>query len=43
MNLFSAARLGIAIERYRRAKGALPGDLSDLVPDYIAALPSTTP
>ena len=39
MNSFSAARLGIAIERYRRAKGDLPGDLSDLVPDYIGALP----
>ena len=42
MNKFSAARLGIAIERYRRANGTLPGDLSDLVPDYIAALPSDT-
>ena len=39
MNKFSAARLGIAIERYRRVKGTLPGDLSDLVPDYIGALP----
>ena len=39
MNLFSAARLGIAIERYRRTKDALPGNLSELVPDYIAALP----
>ena len=39
MNKFSAARLGIAIERYRRAKGTLPGDLSDLVTDYIGALP----
>ena len=36
MNDFSAARLGIAIERYRRAKGDLPGDLGELVPDYIA-------
>ena len=42
MNKFSAARLGIAIERYRRAKGTLPGDLGELVPDYIAALPSDT-
>jgi hypothetical protein len=42
MNHFSAARLGIAIERYRRANGTLPGDLSELVPDYIAALPSDT-
>jgi len=42
MNDFSAARLGIAIERYRRAKGDLPGDLGELVPDYIAALPSDT-
>ena len=40
MNLFSAARLGIAIERYRRTKDALPGNLSELVPDYIAALPN---
>lgn len=40
MNLFSAARLGIAIERYRRAKSALPGNLSELVPEYIAALPN---
>ena len=39
MNKFSAGRVGIAIERYRRAKGTLPGDLSDLVPDYIGALP----
>ncbi|MBC8244800.1 MAG: ankyrin repeat domain-containing protein [Verrucomicrobia bacterium] len=42
MNHFSAARLGIAIERYRRAKGDLPGDLGELVPDYIAALPIDT-
>jgi len=42
MNKFSAARLGIAIERYRRAKGALPGNLGELVPDYIAALPIDT-
>jgi hypothetical protein len=42
MNDFSAARLGIAIERYRRAKGDLPGDLSELVPDYIDALPHDT-
>ncbi len=40
MNLFSAARLSIAIERYRRAKDTLPGNLSELVPDYIAALPN---
>ena len=40
MNKFSAARLGIAIERYRRVKGTLPGDLSDLVPEYIGALPN---
>ena len=40
MNLFSAARLGIAIERYRRTKGTLPGNLNELVPDYIAALPN---
>ena len=39
MNKFSAAQLGIAIERYRGAKGTLPGELSDLVPDYISALP----
>ena len=42
MNDFSAARLGIAIERYRRAKGDLPGDLSELVPGYIDALPHDT-
>jgi len=40
MNKFSAARLGIAIERYRRVKGTLPGDLSDLVPEYIGAPPN---
>ena len=40
MNLFSAARLGIAIERYRRTKDALPGNLRELVPEYIAALPN---
>jgi len=40
MNKFSAARVGIAIQRYRRAKGALPGDLSELVPDYIDAIPN---
>ncbi|SVA63675.1 uncharacterized protein METZ01_LOCUS116529, partial [marine metagenome] len=40
MNKFSAARLGIAIERYRRAKSTLPGNLSDLVPDYIGVLPN---
>ena len=42
MNGFSAARLGIAIERYRRAKGDLPADLSELVPGYIDALPHDT-
>ena len=40
MNKFSAARLGIAIERYRRAKSTLPGNLNDLVPDYIGVLPN---
>ena len=39
MNYFSAARLGIAIERYRRAKGNLPARLDELVPEYIAAVP----
>ena len=34
-----AARAGLAIQRYRRVAGALPDTLSDLVPDYIDAVP----
>ena len=34
-----AARAGVAIERYRLAKGRLPGELSELVPIYLESIP----
>jgi len=34
-----AARVGIAVHRYRLATGNLPGDLEDLVPSYLDAVP----
>jgi hypothetical protein len=33
------ARTGLAIQRYRLAAGALPDTLSQLVPDYVDAVP----
>ncbi len=33
------ARAGLAIERYRQAKGAFPADLLELVPAYLPAVP----
>ncbi len=35
-----AAAIGVAVERYRRAKGDWPTDLKQLVPDCMAALPT---
>jgi|TARA_B100001971_G_scaffold37389_2_gene32369 hypothetical protein len=40
MNRFSAARLGIAIERYRQANGSVPNELDDLVPSYMKSIPN---
>ena len=40
MALLSAARTATAVERYRLAKGALPEKLDDLVPKFIASIPS---
>jgi hypothetical protein len=34
-----AARVGMAVERYRLAHGTLPETLADLVPDYLAETP----
>ena len=39
MNRFATARLGVAIERHRLAKGSLPDDLDELVSTYIDAIP----
>ena len=39
INLQSSARLGIAIEKHLRARGELPNNLQDLVPDFISAIP----
>ena len=39
INLQSSARLGVAIEKYRHAKGGLPNELQDLVPNFISAIP----
>jgi len=39
MNRFATARLGLAIERHRLAKGSLPDDLDELVSTYIDAIP----
>jgi|GEM_PF-4664541 len=39
MNRFAAARLGVAIERHRLAKGTLPDGLDELVSTYIEAIP----
>jgi ankyrin repeat protein len=39
MNLFATARLGVAIERHRLAKGSLPDNLDELVSTYIDAIP----
>jgi hypothetical protein len=38
-SLFLCARAGLAAERYRRANGAWPGSLADLVPAYLPAVP----
>jgi len=35
-----AARVGLAVERYRLAQASLPDTLSDLVPAYLDALPN---
>jgi hypothetical protein len=35
-----SAAVALAAERYRRAKGDWPGDLKDLAPNYINALPT---
>ena len=34
-----AARVALAVERYRRTRGPLPETLSDLVPDFLDAVP----
>ncbi len=34
-----AARTGLAVERYRLAKGRLPETLTDLVPEYLGSVP----
>ena len=39
MNRFATARLGVAIERHRLAKGSLPDSLDELVSTYIDAIP----
>ena len=39
MNRFAVARLGVAIERHRLAKGSLPDSLDELVSTYIDAIP----
>ena len=39
MNRFATARLGVAIERHRLAKGSLPDNLDELVSTYIDAIP----
>ena len=39
INRFAAARLGVAIERHRLAKGTLPDNLDELTPTYIDAIP----
>ena len=39
MNRFATARLGLAIERHRLAKGSLPDDLNELFSTYIDAIP----
>ena len=39
MNRFATARLGVAIERHRLAKGSLPDGLDELVSTYIEAIP----
>jgi hypothetical protein len=39
MNRFATARLGLAIERHRLAKGSLPDNLDELVSTYIDAIP----
>lgn len=33
-------RVWLAIERYRQARGSLPGSLDELIPDFLAELPS---
>jgi hypothetical protein len=39
MNRFANARLGLAIERHRLAKGSMPDNLDELTPTYIDAIP----
>ena len=39
MNRFATARLGVAIERHRLAKGSLPDNLDELVSTYMDAIP----
>ncbi len=39
-NIYHAARLAIALERFRHAQGQYPNQLAELVPDYIAELPA---
>jgi len=36
--LIRAARAGLAVERYRLARGELPARLDDLVPEYLKAV-----
>ena len=38
--LMRAARAGLAVERYRLARGELPARLDDLVPEYLDAVPT---
>jgi hypothetical protein len=33
------SRIAVAIERFRRDRGVLPGALADLVPQYLASIP----
>ena len=40
VNVLSAARLGVAIERHRQENGSLPSELSALVPGFIDAIPN---
>lgn len=37
-----AAEIGLAVEQYRRRRGALPGELSELVPECLETLPLST-
>ena len=42
IDCYRAAEIGLAVERYRRRRGRLPEELSEVVPEFLEILPPST-